>query len=164
MKKAISFLIIALPCLLKASTPQATPGVSPDSSALVIDGIRFEAVAFRIDPETRTATAELTLTSLNDKPRELKVNVYGTQLVDNERNAHYFSTIAMGRVLMRFSDKQNYLHYFLQPDTAVKLTITAEDMPAAATAIQLVKIVFEDGSEEGRFLDAHLVAPNGAKD
>lgn len=165
MKRKTMFLwVLAMPFLLKAAALQTVPATQRDSSVLVIDGIRFEAVTFRIDSATRVATAEFNLTNLTEKPRELKINVYGTQLVDNGRNAYYFSTITMGRVLMRFSDKQNYLHYFLQPDVPVKLTITADDIPATAAAMEVVRIVFEDGKEEGRFLDAYLTAPAPAVD
>ncbi|SEL45531.1 hypothetical protein SAMN05421740_105290 [Parapedobacter koreensis] len=126
-----------------------------DSNVLVIDDIRIETERFVVDSATNTATVELSLSSLKENPRELKINVYGTQLVDNERNAYYFSTIALGRVLMRFDDKQNYLNYLLQPNTPAKLIITAEKILPGAT-IQVVKIVLEDSAEEGRFLDAYL--------
>lgn len=132
-----------------------------DSSVVVMDDIRLEASRFTID--SAKATVELSLISLKETPRELKINVYGTQLVDNERNAYYFSTLGLGRVLMRFEDKQNYLHYLLQPGTPVKLTITAENISAEAAAIQVVKIVFEDSAEEGRFLDVYLTEPSPAE-
>jgi len=138
--------------------------VGQDSSAIVVDNIQFKAEQFVIDSATRTATVTLALTSLKDKPRELKINVYGTQLVDNARNAYYFSTMALGRVLMRFEDKQNYLHYLLQPQVPAKLTITADAISITAAAIQVVKIVFEDSAEEGRFLDAYLTAPSSTSE
>ncbi|MFB2118999.1 hypothetical protein [Parapedobacter sp. 2B3] len=130
-----------------------------DSAGVVMDNIRFVATAYAIDSATHTATVTLTLTCLSERSRELKVNVYGTQLVDDQRKAYYFSTLTMGRVLMRFEDRQNYLHYLLQPNTPVQLTITAEGISARATAIQLVKVVFEDSKDEGRFLEAYLPAP-----
>ena len=130
-----------------------------DSSTLTMDGIRFEATGFAIDTATHTATATLTLTCLSERSRELKLNVYGTRLVDNQRNDYYFSTMTMGRVLMRFEDRQNYMHYLLQPDTPVELTITATDISPGAAAVQLVKVVFEDSEDEGRFLEAYLNTP-----
>ncbi|MFC3198545.1 hypothetical protein ACFOET_13050 [Parapedobacter deserti] len=138
----------------------ADSNAGQDSNVVVLDDIRFEVSRFLID--SANARAELLLTSLKDKPRELKLNVYGTQLVDNNRNAYYFSTIELGRVLMRFEDKQNYLHYLLQPDTAVKLTVTADNISADADAIQVMKIVFEDSTDEGKFLDVYLTAPAAA--
>lgn len=127
-----------------------------DSSVVTVDDIRFEVERFHIDPTTNMATVELQLSSLRENPRELKINSYGTQLVDNNRDAYYFSTITLGRVLVRFEDKQNYMHYLLQPDAPVKLTITAENIASTADSIQVVKIVFEDSMEEGRFLDVYL--------
>lgn len=133
----------------------ATQGLI-DSSVAVVDDVRFETADFHIDSATNTATIKLTLTNLNENPRELKINVYGTQLIDDQRTAYYFSTIELGRVLMRFADNQNYLHYLLQPNTPVQLTITAEKIASAAASIQVVKVVFEDRKETGRFLDAYL--------
>lgn len=158
MKKVL-FLWLTVPCFaLEAATCHASAFTGQDSSVLINDDIRFEATRFDIDSTTRTATVELLLTNLKEQPRELKLNVYGTQLVDNERNAYYFSTMTLGRVLIRFEDKQNYMHYLLQPDTGTKLTITAAKIPANVSTIQVVKIVFEDSEEEGRFLDAYLTA------
>src|SRR5690606_32563113 len=112
--------IIILMLMLPALVARAQ-----DSDAMLTDGIQFVSEAFVVDSASRTATVTLVLTNKQDKPRELKINVYGTQLVDDERNAYYFSTMELGRVLMRFEDRQNYLHYLLQPDVPVRLTITA---------------------------------------
>ncbi|MGV3761538.1 hypothetical protein [Parapedobacter sp.] len=152
----VALALLSVPAVLFAQ--QGDTHVSQDSIGLVMDGIRFEATAYTIDTATNTATATLTLTNLSERSRELKVNVYGTQLVDDQRNAYYFSTLTMGRVLMRFEDRRNYLHYLLQPDTPVVLTITAQGISAKATAIQVVKVVFEDSEDEGRFLEAYLPA------
>ncbi len=158
--KIISLIFVLVPSfaalVITANATESSGFLTTDTAVVVVDDIRFEAAQFHIDSSTRVATAELLLTNLNENPRELKINVYGTQLVDNDRNAYYFSTITLGRVLMRFEDKQNYLHYLLQPNTPAKLIITAENIESTTAFIQVVKIVFEDSKEEGRFLDAYL--------
>ncbi len=154
-----SLLTLLMPLFLAGVTfaqGDNTGAFRQDSSVITVDDIRFETMQILMDSTTRTATVELSLTSLKEHPRELKINVYGMQLVDDERNAYYFSTVSLGRVLMRFEDRQNYLHYLLQPDTPAKLTITAENISNEAAAIQVVKVVFEDSKEEGRFLEAYL--------
>lgn len=155
--------LLAVMALLSASTvlsAQRGEGyASLDSTGVTMDNIRFDATAYVIDSATRTAKVTVTLTCLSERSRELKVNVYGTQLVDNERNAYYFSTLTMGRVLMKFEDRQNYLHYLLQPGTPVELTITAQNILPEARTIQVVKIVFEDSKDEGRFMEAYLTVP-----
>lgn len=157
---ALTFLFVKA-----AWSQQAVDTLSgQDSSTVIVDDTKFETLRFTIDSTTRTATVELRLTNLKETPRELKINVYGTQLVDNERNAYYFSTITFGRVVMQFGDKQNYLHYLLQPDTPVTMTITADKISAEATAIELVKITFEDSTETGRFLDAYLREASAPKE
>ncbi|PPK99599.1 hypothetical protein [Parapedobacter indicus] len=164
MRQFVTIGMLMLLSLVASAQHKSADIVGQDSSAIVVDNIQFKAEQFVIDPATRTATVTLALTSLKDKPRELKINVYGTQLVDNARDAYYFSTIALGRVLMRFEDKQNYLHYLLQPQVPAKLTITADAISTTAAAIQVVKIVFEDSAEEGRFLDAYLTDPSSTSE
>jgi len=160
MRHIGSFVLLVLLSVNSAFPALRSQFPAPqDSSGMTMDNIRFEATAYTIDSATRTATITMTLTCLSERSRELKINVYGTQLVDDERNAYYFSTLTMGRVLMRFEDRQNYLHYLLQPDTPVQLTITAHGISPEATAIQIVKVVFEDSKDEGRFLEAYLTAP-----
>jgi len=159
MKRLGMIIGWVLPVLMGMAQSGQQSNVRPDSAGVVIDNIQFKAERFVIDSATHTATVTLSITSLKDKPREFKMNAYGTQLVDNERNAYYFSTIGLGRVLMRFEDKQNYLHYLLQPEQPAKLTVTADAISAEARAIQVVKIVFEDSTEEGRFLEAYLSEP-----
>lgn len=153
----LAWVAVSLPATLSAQSNVS--GAVQDSSVLTMDGIRFETTTSTIDSVTNTATVTLMLTCLSERSRELKVNVYGTQLVDDRRNAYYFSTITMGRVLMRFEDRQNYLHYLLQPRTPVELTITAQSISTEAAAIQVAKIVFEDSKDEGRFLEAYLTVP-----
>lgn len=163
MKKKGLFVVLTLLAVSTTLCVRGQTHMDQDSSGLTMDGIRFEATAYAIDSATNIATVTLTLTSLPERSRELKLNVYGTQLVDDQRNAYYFSTITLGRVLMRFEDRQNYLHYLLQPHTPVKLTITAQGISPEATAISVVKVVFEDSKDEGRFLEAYLTAPTTAE-
>lgn len=155
MKTMLLILVLAFFGSVAAGNETGVTFTS-DSSVVTVDDIRFEVEQFHIDSATNTATVELQLSSLKENPRELKINSYGTQLVDNNREAYYFSTITLGRVLVRFEDKQNYMHYLLQPATPVKLTIIAENIASTADSIQVVKIVFEDSTEEGRFLDVYL--------
>lgn len=159
--KKIEWLFVWALCLMSTTLSAQTADtlVTQDSSGLVMDAIRFEAIGYAIDSATNTAIVTLTLTCLSERSRELKVNVYGTQLVDDQRNAYYFSTLTMGRVLMRFEDRLNYLHYLLQPGAPATLTITAQNVSPEASAIQVVKVVFEDSKDEGRFLEAYLPAP-----
>lgn len=158
MKKLVIIGMLMLSVWGASAQNSVDGAASPDSNVVVLDDIRFEAEQFVIDSTARAATVTLTLTSLKDKPRELNINVYGTQLVDNNQQAYYFSTITLGRVRVRFEDKQNYLHYLLQPDIPAKMTITTRAVSDLAETIQVVKIVFEDSAENGRFLEAYLTA------
>lgn len=158
MRTIVCLLIWAfLPIIANAVEKAAVgPPHATDTTEILMDGIHFETVDFHLDAQAEQATIKLTLINRKEHPRELRINVYGTQLVDDQRNAYYFSTIELGRVLMRFADRQNYLNYLLPPDTPVQLTITADGIASEAKAIQVVKIVFEDSGEAGRFLDVYL--------
>lgn len=152
MKTNRFLLIVSL--MLACATAMAQPAASADT--LIVDDIAITAADFQLDRETGTATAKLTLLSQKDIPREFKLNVYGTQVTADNRQSYFFQTITLGRVTVRFEDKQNYLHYLLQPDTPVALTIVASHVAPGAEAIELVKLVFEDSKEEGRFIEAFV--------
>jgi|GEM_PF-469077 len=162
MKRLLWLGLCMLPLWTVLAQEASLEAEHPDPDATVLDEIRFTPGEFAVDKGTGTASVTVTLTSLKAKPRELKINVYGIQVVDNERKPYYFSSLMMGRVVMRFDDKQNYLHYLLQPEVPVKLTITAEGIADTAQAIRLVKIVFEDSAEEGRFLEAYVTGSESA--
>lgn len=130
-----------------------------DSTTVLLDDILFEAKTTSFDHSANTATVSLTLLNQKSTPRELRINVYGIQLLDNLKNSYYFSSLTLGRVLIRFEDKQNYAHYLLQPDEPVMVQLSATGISPDAAAIHLVKFVFEDSTEEGRFIDAVLIAP-----
>lgn len=157
MKNLSIILACSLWFLGISSGEAAKLSVSPvDSAVVIVDDILFKAINYQLDAKTNTATATLTLLNQKDVPRELKLNVFGTQVVDNKRNSYYLSTISLGRVQVRFEDKQNYLNYLLQPEQPVTLTITATGISADSGAVQLLKIVFEDSREEGRFIEAFV--------
>src|SRR3546814_20534003 len=85
----VALALISAPTVLFAHRNSTL--ITQDSSGLTMDGIRFEATAFTIDSAKNIATVTLTLTCLSPQSRELKINVYGTQLVDDQRNAYYRS-------------------------------------------------------------------------
>lgn len=158
MKTKIYLLIISFVFMYSVSLQAIGNKQQTDTTTtLLVDDITITGTDYQIDTDASTATVKLTLLSEKDVPREFKLNVYGTQVVDNARQPHYFQTITLGRVTIRFEDKQNYLHYLLQPDTPVELTIIADNIASETEAIHLVKLVFEDSIEEGRFVEAFVV-------
>lgn len=154
--KTILFLIASIFVFYIAPTYAVPVTLTDTTESLVVDDITITALGHQINTEAGTVTIKLALRSEKEVPREFKLNVYGTQVVDNNRQAHFFQTITMGRVTVHFDDRQNYLHYLLQPDTQVELTIVADNIPAEAEQISLVKLVFEDSTTEGRFVQAFL--------
>jgi len=152
----VAFIVLCLPM---ARAQQAdTTGI------LLIDDITITAKPFVLNREDHTATAKLTLASEKDVPREFKLNVFGTQVFGDDRQAYFFQTATLGRVTVRFEDKQNYLHYLLHPDTPVELTIVADAITADTDSIPLIKLVFEDSKENGRFIEAFVASGTPEED
>lgn len=148
--------------LIVLCLPMARAQQADTTDILFIDDITITAKPFVLNRETNTATAKLTLLSEKAVPREFKLNVFGTQVFGDDRQAYFFQTASLGRVMVRFEDKQNYLHYLLQPDTPVELTIVAGVIKAGTESVPLVKLVFEDSQEEGRFIEAFVVSGKDA--
>lgn len=117
---------------------------------LVVDDIQIDVKSVHVDAQRDTLSVALFLISYQKDLREFKLNTFATQLLDSEGNKHLFSTIKMGRVEIRHTDRQNYLHYLLEEDVPVLLTIQVANWEEKKAS--RVLLVFEDSKEEGRFL------------
>ncbi|MBE8714032.1 hypothetical protein C4F49_10105 [Sphingobacterium sp. KB22] len=125
---------------------------------LEIDDLQIDVKSVKVDSKTDTAVIELFLISLGRNPREFKLNVFGTQVIDEKSNSNFITTIKFGRVLVSLADRQNYLHYLLQPDMPVLLSIKVANWSKTnKTKPAQVKLVFEDSKEVGKFIEQLVV-------
>lgn len=145
---ALFFGLFGFCITAKANTATPTP------IDTIVDDIRIDSVVYTINKNTTEVS--LRMTSLKKQPREFKLNTFGTQLIDKNENPYFFSSISMGRVLLRFEDKQNYLHHLLHPDIPVTLSISAQKLLSDTDAIKTLKLVFEHGEEKGLFVEVLL--------
>ena len=123
------------------------------------DQLLIEWTRLNVDKKTNTVEISFRLTNLFPESRELKLNFFGSQLVDQKGEAHLFSTIRLGRVNVLLSDRQNYMHYLLPPDSPVEGKMQLVGYKGD-TKNSTWKIVFEDRVEPGRFIEVELPGPS----
>ncbi|MDF2517784.1 MAG: hypothetical protein K0R59_3080 [Sphingobacterium sp.] len=125
-------------------------------SLLVVDDIQFDLKEFHVDKATNELVINLFAISYSKDPREFKMNTFSTQIVDQKKQPHFFSSIQMGNVQIKFEDKQNYLHYLLEEDKPVDIQVIVKDWKKTYTPVS-IKLVFESSEEEGKFLDVPIL-------
>jgi len=124
-------------------------------SLLVVDDIQFDVKDFHLDESKNKLIVNLFAISYSKDPREYKMNTFSTQVLDQKKQNHFFSTIRMGNVLVKFEDKQNYLHYLLEEDKPVDIQIVVKDWKRSDKPA-MIKLVFESSAEEGKFLEVSI--------
>ena len=124
-------------------------------SLLVVDDIQFDVKEFHVDEPKHELVINLFAISYSKNPREYKMNTFSTQVLDQKKQPHFFSTIRMGNVLVKFEDKQNYLPYLLEEDKPVDIQVVVKDWKKTDKPV-MVKLVFESSTEEGEFLEVPI--------
>ncbi|WP_343557826.1 hypothetical protein [Sphingobacterium sp.] len=124
-------------------------------SLLVVDDIQFDVKEFHVDEPKNELVINLFAISYSTDPREYKMNTFSTQVLDQKKQSHFFSTIQMGNVLVKFADKQNYLHYLLEEDKPVDIQVVVKDWKKSDKPA-MIKLVFESSAEEGEFLEVSI--------
>ena len=124
-------------------------------SLLVVDDIQFDVKEFHVDEPKHELVINLFAISYSKNPREYKMNTFSTQVLDQKKQPHFFYTIQMGNVLVKFEDKQNYLHYLLEEDKPVDIQVVVKDWKKTDKPV-MVKLVFESSTEEGEFLEVPI--------
>lgn len=114
------------------------------------DNIQVDVKNVSTKSHSDTLSVELFLISYQMDPREFKLNTYATQVIDSAGNNHLFANIQMGRVQVRLTDRQNYIHYLLEEDVPIPLTIEVGNWKGKKAS--KVLLVFEDSTEEGKFI------------
>lgn len=143
--KTLHYGIISLFLLLAASTQ-----AQDMDSTNVLDDVQADLKGVRTDKSADSLIIELFLISYRMDQREFKLNTYATQVVDQDGTPHLYASIKMGRVRVDIKDRQNYLHYLLEENVPVPLTITYGNWKGKKAKKLL--LVFEDSAEEGKFI------------
>ncbi|MDR2273369.1 MAG: hypothetical protein LBF27_20850 [Sphingobacterium sp.] len=142
--------------LLFLSFLGGTTQAQSTDSLLVVDDIQFDVKEFHVDKATNELVINLFAISYSRDPREYKMNTFSTQILDQKKQPHFFSSIQMGNVQIKFEDKQNYLHYLLEEDKPVDIQVIVKDWKKTDKPFS-VKLVFESSEEEGKFLEVPIL-------
>lgn len=126
-----------------------------DPSSNVLDDLQTDVKTVKVDAKKDSLSIELFLISYQMNPREFKLNTFATQVVDEKGASHLYSSMKMGRVTVNIADRQNYLHYLLEENVPVPLTIKIGAWKKGSVP-KTVKLVFEDSAEEGKFITKEI--------
>lgn len=148
MRNWLYFLFLTLGILLSGDL--LAQKQDEDSLKNIKDDIQVDVKSVRTIANGDTLSIELFLISYQMDPREFNLNTFATQVLDSEGHRHLLNRMKMGRVLVQLADRQNYLHYLLEEDMPVSLTMQVGDWKGKKAS--KVILVFEDSTEEGRFI------------
>src|SRR5690606_27687688 len=121
-----------------------------DTVENIQDNIQIDVKSVSTEEHSDTRSIELFLISYQMDPREFKLITYATEVIDSAGNNHLVANIQMGRVQVRLTDRQNYIHYLLEEDVPIPLTIEVGNWKGKKAS--KVLLVFEDSTEEGKFI------------
>ncbi len=128
-------------------------GQSSDEGPVLVDDIQVDVKEVFLSAKGDTVTVELYLISYERGNREFKLNSFASGIVDSKGQVYLYDVMQMGKVRLQAKDRQNYLHYLLEEDTPVKLVIQTTGWKKQWGIPQQCKLVFEDSSEQGKFLE-----------
>ena len=128
-------------------------GQSSEEGPVLVDDLQVDVKEVFLSAKGDTATVELYLISYERGTREFKLNSFASGIVDSKGQVYLYDVMQMGKVRLQAKDRQNYLHYLLEEDTPVKLVIQTTGWKKQWGIPQQCKLVFEDSSEQGKFLE-----------
>ncbi len=125
-----------------------------DTTVNIVDDIQFDLKSKVVNGDT--LQVDLFVISYEKDPRDFRLNVFASTLVDGEGKSHMLHSVKMGRVLVLLSQRQNYLNYLLKQDIPVGITVKFSPLSAAMKKAKEMKLVFESLEEEGKFIEARI--------
>lgn len=125
-----------------------------DPTVNLVDDIQFDLYSSAIQGDT--LEVKLFAISYDKNPREFRMNVFASGLVDTLGQTHLFHSVQADRVVVQLADRQNYLNYLLHQDKPVQITLKVAPVSQEISAGEQVKLVFSSLEEEGRFLEAFI--------
>ena len=125
-----------------------------DPNLNVVDDIQFDLKSVTASGDT--LIVDLFAISYDKNPREFRLNVFATALIDAQEESHMLTSVQIDRVIVQLSDRENYLNYLLHQDKPVNIKLKLTPMTEEIKNAKMVKIVFNALEEEGQFLDAFI--------
>lgn len=130
-----------------------------DTTVNIVDDIQFDLKSFKNIKDT--LQVDLFVISYDKDPRDFRLNVFASTLIDANGKSHMLHSIKMDRVLILLSQRQNYLNYLLKQDMPVPIQLKFTPLTAEMKKAKAIKLVFESLEEEGKFVEAVLSPAGG---
>lgn len=146
-------LILSILLILAGMVPlNLSAQQSEDPTVNLVDDIQFDLYSSEIRGDT--LEVKLFAISYEKNPREFRMNVFASGLLDSLGQTHMFHSVQADRVVVLLADRQNYLNYLLHQDKPVQITLKVTPVTEEISAGKQVKLVFSSLEEEGRFIEA----------
>ncbi|MFD1164247.1 hypothetical protein ACFQ2C_01365 [Sphingobacterium daejeonense] len=145
------FIMLGFICAL--AFPKLTLA-QQDSSLNIVDDIQFDLKSITASGDT--LVVDVFAISYDKNPREFRLNVFASAIIDSQDQSHMLTSVQMDRVVVQLSDRQNYLNYLLHQDKPVAIKLKLSPFTEEIKNAKLVKIVFNALDDEGQFLEAFI--------
>lgn len=149
-KPYILFFFFLVTCMIS----QKAFSQSEDTLLQVVDDIQFDLKSVTASGDT--LIIDLFAISYDKNPREFRLNVFGSSLLDEKDVTHLFNSIQIDRVIVNLDERQNYLNYLLHQDVPVAIRLKISPMTDELIHSKKVKLVFSSLEEDGQFLDVWI--------
>ena len=125
-----------------------------DTTLNVVDDIQFDLHSVTTSGDS--LVIDVFVISYDKNPREFRLNVFASAIIDSEEQSHMLTTAQMDRVIVNLDDRQNYLNFLMHQDKPAAIKIKLSPLTEEIKQAKLLKLVFNALDDEGQFLEAYI--------
>ncbi|MGJ1206229.1 hypothetical protein [Sphingobacterium lactis] len=147
-------IFLSLFFALALTIPQLGLAQEQDTTLNVVDDIQFDLHSVTTSGDS--LVIDVFVISYDKNPREFRLNVFASAIIDSEEQSHMLTTAQMDRVIVNLDDRQNYLNFLLHQDKPAAIKIKLSPLTEEIKQAKLLKLVFNALDDEGQFLEAYI--------
>ncbi len=147
-------IFLSLFFALALTIPQLGFAQEQDTTLNVVDDIQFDLHSVTTSGDS--LVIDVFVISYDKNPREFRLNVFASAIIDSEEQSHMLTTAQMDRVIVNLDDRQNYLNFLLHQDKPAAIKIKLSPLTEEIKQAKLLKLVFNALDDEGQFLEAYI--------
>lgn len=147
-------IFLSLFFALALTIPQFGFAQEQDTTLNVVDDIQFDLHSVTTSGDS--LVIDVFVISYDKNPREFRLNVFASAIIDSEEQSHMLTTAQMDRVIVNLDDRQNYLNFLLHQDKPAAIKIKLSPLTEEIKQAKLLKLVFNALDDEGQFLEAYI--------
>lgn len=147
-------IFLSLFFALALTIPQLGFAQEQDTTLNVVDDIQFDLHSVTTSGDS--LVIDVFVISYDKNPREFRLNVFASAIIDSEEQSHMLTTAQMDRVVVNLDDRQNYLNFLLHQDKPAAIKIKLSPLTEEIKQAKLLKLVFNALDDEGQFLEAYI--------